>query len=695
MEAIPIQSYAFGRNLRLASWLSLLFAMLAFAIDLAGSSDSETRLQIQADALFPLAVVKDVVLDGGRLRSWLCPPAPFAFPDWPLVGLPYLIFGDAMAAQIAFGLELIVIVLCGGFLCNRAVGIDPHRIRDSILILSLSVLLLLKVFSDSLLLQYFFMPAHHGGTVAMSILIVGAILYSARFGQRFVMRAWVSGLIVLAIFLLGASDLLTIAYLSAPLGAALIVVAVLKRNRLRSLIVPLAILFIIPYLGHVAGESILQREDPSELSEVSLKNIRTGGSFVALHAFRKLTQAEPAHWLAALLVGCGLFSFVMQWLVRSTSDKAAHGGRFVVWHYCWLSVCSTLCALVLGCSVSLWRWPQYDFAMHYWQPFVLMPIFAVAYAMNNQSLSAPPRWCRLGLQVLPFLVVFSSGYVIVDRAATARNQLSGYRPAFVKALDDAIVRHDLQLGLANYWQSKEINCTSQAGAKTIAVDDQLRVFHHMNTDFWKRDDSIFTQIDYFVANQEKDPKFDVATIVYRLGEPTLRINLDPTVRDNPPTLLVYKKGTPGRDAIAAMLTGFEPRLARVQTPHAFSMNYFNRQTGEQQDGKRFASEGLHSPGYLAFGPYVPLQAGEYRVSAKLEPSAVAAESVGNWDIGFQKPDESVFNILGAGTIESHQDRIEQSITIAPDAGGIPMEFRVFYNGTGRLCLLGVEFERIR
>ena len=84
------------------------------------------------------------------------------------------------------------------------------------------------------------------------------------------------------------------------------------------------------------------------------------------------------------------------------------------------------------------------------------------------------------------------------------------------------------------------------------------------------------------------------------------------------------------------------------------------------------------PGYLVFGPYIPLLFGEYSLSVDYSVSNVDEERASHWDI-----------VLGSTVLEKgefkhngNQLRLETSFVVPVESSGSNFEFRVYYRGKG-------------
>ena len=98
------------------------------------------------------------------------------------------------------------------------------------------------------------------------------------------------------------------------------------------------------------------------------------------------------------------------------------------------------------------------------------------------------------------------------------------------------------------------------------------------------------------------------------------------------------------------------------------------------------------PGWLSFGPFVLLPAGQYRYIFTYTSKASPDTQVGDWDIVLENEKKLVSGKL-TGTQGSHQ-KIEGVLTITPQDAGKPFEMRTFYLAKGDLQLINSSLQKM-
>lgn len=122
---------------------------------------------------------------------------------------------------------------------------------------------------------------------------------------------------------------------------------------------------------------------------------------------------------------------------------------------------------------------------------------------------------------------------------------------------------------------------------------------------------------------------------------------------------------------------------------AFPDASFFMNTGTDKGGYRVADGEIHAPGYLMYGPYIPLLSGNYTVEIDYELSDGGDGARPVVDIGRFNKDPIVFY---KGVLEPGRRTHVAEFTIdeaLPNDG----EIRVFFGGEGRLAIYGVRAER--
>ena len=98
------------------------------------------------------------------------------------------------------------------------------------------------------------------------------------------------------------------------------------------------------------------------------------------------------------------------------------------------------------------------------------------------------------------------------------------------------------------------------------------------------------------------------------------------------------------------------------------------------------------PGWLSFGPFLLLPAGQYRYIFTYTSKASPDTQVGNWDIVLENEKKLVSGKL-TGT-QGNSQKIEGVLTIAPQDAGKPFEMRTFYLAKGDLQLISSSLQKV-
>ncbi len=438
--------------LRTIAWFHYLAALLGMVLHVLHSSDEVRRtLWFQGDTLFPVHVVQDVLVDGGQYSTWRAPPAPFIFPDWFIVGAVLLVTGKPLIANLAFTVINTLIATLAVVGCNRLIGGQNERVREIILVCSMSFLFLLMCVDSpqfAASVGSAFLPAYHAGTFSFSLLAVYLFISIDKHGLASrIQKAKAIALVCIA-FLLGLSDLLTIGYLAAPLTAGYLLSTVLVRQGARRGFFVLGLLWIAIIAGSKFTDFVVLREDPSNLSSVTLEHITENLRLVATEGWIHLVQLERSHVLLTVLSLMGTAG--LAWLVLHRGERPDRAA-IVFYAFGALSAWAVICCLVFGGACMLWRDKNYVFFIHYWMPVFFMPFMLLPLAVEFVWTRLKLREVRVaGYGILAFQCLITLGLLIGLSTKPLGYSVWNYQPPFVQEFDQIAKKYDLKMGYTNY-----------------------------------------------------------------------------------------------------------------------------------------------------------------------------------------------------------------------------------------------------
>ncbi len=201
------------------------------------------------------------------------------------------------------------------------------------------------------------------------------------------------------------------------------------------------------------------------------------------------------------------------------------------------------------------------------------------------------------------------------------------------------------------------------------------------------------EVEFFLTGGDTPLSLSAETVKLWLGEPTaVELIGDPSSKACR-QVLIYKssKRTYGLDALVA---GYMPGWVVPDYPVTIPVAEFLSNTGSTLENGRLAVEGKDGPGYLMFGPYMPIPSGRFQITASVHCQGLSTQDGANWDIGYSDPTNQQFVKLAGANIGAESPTIDTQFDIAPPVSPDRIEFRVFYPGKGSLQVSDVQLKRV-
>lgn len=505
----------------LRTWLGVVFTGCVYGVLLLSVAVTLQKLlqsRLSSDTVYLVTLYRDLFVDRYGLKGWQLTPAPYFFPDMPL-----LFFCLEIAPDVGLAYVLYAILFYGGAAIAVARILAMVGRRSLAWRLAPVPFLVLIAFQDCSvnrsLATYLFFPSFHAGTLFTGLWLIERALVLAirgiRVGPCFVY-------LILAV--LGVlSDRLLIPQFLVPILLALMVPALKHRPlwKLVGILTGLTIAacstvwlfmpllhqgyfgFTVPKLGYFnAGNQLsdeLAGRIVSDLARYVWINERA--FLILLMVFTVVLITAPL-W----------FKSVYQ---RLPDEPNSRRTVVIVCGMVWLvSLFSLVVNAMALPAVGLWfglserRFflPQYVFPA-----FALMMLGYVVNGMIPRSL----RWA--GGIVLVMLGVVTLGPEI----ATLR--LDGFRlsyPENVQQLDRLAGDLGLRYGYGDYWSAKSLTVHSRRGLRIAQVYSNLNRHFEISNANWFTRDAIdlqrFPTYQYIVMNG-----LDRNTVQQRFGDPAL------------------------------------------------------------------------------------------------------------------------------------------------------------------------------
>jgi hypothetical protein len=688
-------------RVKAAAWGVLLLSLACLIAHIAHLPEQQARLDwFQGDSLFPAHLMQNVLVEGGNYATWKSPPAPFVFPDWPIVGLVVYATGRPVVANLAFLCINYLVLVLAAVGCNRLVGGRLVEHREVWLLLSLSSLVVMTVWQVSYTLNFLFLPAFHAGTCAWAMVAVYLfMLIQERGRQQKSSWAWLVSLAAIC-FLLGLSDLLTILYLSAPLTAAVIVSKYFSGGEWKRQLAPLGAVWLATIVGAKTTDWFVLRANPDDLSTITFNSLYLNVTIFCKNASLYLVRGEFTHVAGFLLTLIGIGGLIyLMWSGRQPAASEARRRQILFVGYGAFSVWSIICGIVLGGSSTLWVANDYYFCAHYWLTATYMPFIVLPFCMDWLVTSRSPTWVnRLTLTTTGGLALGVACLLLACLRTPAEYDVWNYQPSIVTQMDAIAEEHDLHAGFVDYWEAREIGLFSKTHVRALPIlADSLGYFYWMTNKEWTETSSAVSSekegIEFVLTGGLRGSKVSRDTVIKIFGVPTAEVVLRDSFAAEPRSVMIYKTAS-GESGIEVAMEGFTPALARPGIPVEIPMDSFSSHVGVTKGERKIADEARDAAGYLMFGPWIPLQSGRYALSADCGVSIPKPDSQTHWDVGFTDPAAKQFVVFGGGPIHAGSDAIAGDFVVPREHSGAHVEIRVFFDGSGRLSVEDVRLQRL-
>jgi hypothetical protein len=525
--------------------LVLLFLCMGLLYSSLGHQEQLNSQWFNGDAMFPTHLVQDAVVGDNSLSGWLFPPAPFVFPDIIFAVASRAVTSQPAVQMFLTGSLLFLLVWISAW---YGVAMSTEERRTAFLLVTFAaagVVLLLARRTTGTHLKYLFFPAYHTGTYAFAILLsVGGIYLATTERNRWLHIA----AFTIVAFCAGFSDLLTIAYVSAPLTAALGIGWLVNFVSFRRATLVNGLVWLPTLLGVMCARSMLRMEDFSKFSQRSIASAGKGAEMMLLGLLTELQRLSPL-FLCALgwLLACGIwFSVSLYKISRNTWDPEtlplAFKRRMILLLTLALAGLSTMAALVVGGNYSLIE-AAFEHSVRYLHPLVFTPLLfwplLIPESLFDRLARAFPKPVLAQIGAISLMVVLAGIFYL----GKGPYRLHRYVPEYVTHLDQIARERGLTQGVAYYWTARDVNLYTQNDLRVFSVRPDLTYFDWMNNRNWVAgpfDERHVRPRPEFVILSPREV-YSRETAVGYLGEPVEEIPLEHSVGGY--TVLVYNRNT--------------------------------------------------------------------------------------------------------------------------------------------------------
>ncbi|PQO40038.1 hypothetical protein [Blastopirellula marina] len=661
-----------------------------------------------ADSLFPMHVAKDVLFDGSSVGGWTFCPSPFVFPDALLTGFFFGLTGKTILSCFLTSIFFVTMTALGFSYCGRVCGVANSSLRLSLCLLSAAVYLLTVAYGLRFVIyHYMLLPAFHSGAYMVIIWLVGltvAIIKEKPGTKRYALI----GLQALLAFLTATGDPLILPMFVAPATAAALACWYYGMFPRRQLYAPILSMWICSFAGIFVIRRLIFVVPTDSVGSASLQRSAIALFNFTLLFLERLLSGDILHVLGTIwLIACGAMVYAAFQAPKGTdvSEPTDVRGRTAfLFGYMLLSIMAIFAAPIAVGHSALIAPTAYDYVLHYFHPFLFGSIFGLPLVLAAwlDRREMPPQLQAWQIPAAGFSATLILALAMLQIGVGPYSPYAG-RTEFVMKVDDLIAKYGLKRGMVEYWRCRQITTMSQSDAQVIPIhtvdlaylswmhNSQLMTRHSANS-------NNFIPFDFIITSG--DPGMTYEEVVARFGQPA-HYELLEVVR-NPPDLskplksrteielLVYNRST---DLQFQRLfnspfhfPGYSHFIAGAELPSAI---------GNIDQADRVALSDGDSTGFVTFGPYVKLPAGDYAVNVQLAADGETDASVGGWDVLLHSEVTQVAEKLADGEISSGQKEIRHEFTVAPDQNDHLLEARIHLSGKGRIAVKSMELQRLR
>ncbi len=541
IPAIPLALLAFAV---LGLSISLIFLSLSHEEELVKEKFGGDSGWFNGDALYPLHLIDDVFVEENSLSGWLLPPAPFIVPDFVCAGISRLLTSEAALGMFITGVLLFLLVVVSAMYSARISS--RHSNLTTVLMTAAAALIAVGIAwgGTSSQLRFLFLPAYHTGTFALALLLMGMGIHLAvDDGHR---RPALLCFFLAASLCAGFSDVMTIAFVSAPLTAALVFGLMVKLVSVRRFAIVAGIIWAAPILGHYICHLTLRVNAVRGYSTISIEIMAKCASI-----FFKGLVADIAMFQPFTLLAVGWIVLSWLWIAAWLRDHRRRGflandvpiaDRRKVLLILGLSLSgpAAISSLIVGGNYFLLG-EGYAHISRYLHPFLYAPwlFWPVLIPDSFQSRIAQTLSGKVAMRL-------GMGTVTLLLAANVRmgfgpHPLHNYVPAYVQKLEQIASERGLRHGLAYYWTARDVNMFAKNGLRVFAVDPEMKYIDWMNNRTWvfgPFDDHNPAPQPEFVVISPMEP-YTKAQVVAHFGEPAADLPLDET--DGTRRVLIYDR----------------------------------------------------------------------------------------------------------------------------------------------------------
>jgi hypothetical protein len=603
-----------------------------------------------SDALYLPTLFADLIGKGTRLSDWYLTPAPYFFPDFPIYLIAYLSGKGAFEQILVFALLQIVLATIGVFFIVKT-STERHRLATTSLIVVALIWLAMNAAEPYVELLT---SAYHFGAFLAGMAFVALWLHLDR-TESTSTRRWAIACMCLLAFLTSLSDNIFLVQVILPFLAVCILIPHGMSSGKRRFTIP-SIVFFSSVLGSVSYRFVVTHDTryPTKLGWAQLDtNIHD-----LLQIFEQSFTAFPLLGIAYFAYVCiGVAYFVPA--LRKRAFFRMPRSLITLIAFSMVSMGGTVAAVLLVKNLGVS--PRYLIPMFIW------PVIIIVLVLRH-SIGEKFFWLEACSSALIALSLITTS-LRVPQPATP-----GYYPEQIACIDNALAGKSLHNGVAQYWDAKRIQMLSRQPITLAQYYSDLTPMKWITSEKYYRD-----TYDFAIIAEDGGAPFklpvDLLTAINNAPAEKISCGNRTVLVYGPDKLRLKKIGNTGSSFV---WHGCELPMV-IGKPTATC-------EAEKKDPSL--------EGYVTFGPYEPLPAGEYAFELTYVSSKTKDEAAGEWDVVLALPNEARRLLVGrlSGT-EGRSGSVSGKFLVEKKFDMTKIEIRAFANKGGTLKVISLRLTR--
>lgn len=636
-----------------------LFVVLVVVLALASmavrfhASHANDDLFFNSDALYLPTLFADVLGSSGALDHWYLTPAPYFFPDYALFLIAYLLVPSPFLQISVFLLLQVSLTLVLLVWLARRMEVSAPWSTAVLIWLCLCWL----AWSAGEPFIFLLVSGFHFGAFLSAIAFVA--LWLSHLQSHASWRSpwlWLTCLLAAVTTL---SDQLFLLQTVAPFLATVALLAAVEGTRNRTHALQALVVSASAWAGSLAYPLLVNHQMRYPV-QLGLGQWARNWKLLT-HLLTDLATRHLAYTLLLIAFLLVTLTTLARWRRRAVRGSQDPG--------LWIVLFVPL-SLAAACVVTLLHEGS-PTTLRYWIPIALWPVVAATFVLAR-------RFAR-GLVVASSLLSLILLVALLSQAyAQARShglRLRQY-PDDVACMDRALDGTNAQRGIAEYWDAKRVQGLSRHHLQIAQHFDTLEPMRWITTE-----DTFAERYDFAIVSRREDGT--LSPMLERLRE----INPAPLQRVTcgKHTLLVYGHQQL-RTRAHLQLPGDSKRWRACELP---------TNIGAPTPACELVKRAPALQGFLSYGPYVTLPAGNYRASVQYASQGGPGTRVGHWDVAVTVAGR--LKVLTAPSLPGTDSLPSQATTrfkISQSQAAGLVEVRTFAESSGDLRIDVVEIERV-